>query len=69
MKLLDTGHALFRPFWIRLGIVTFAFAWAAFEASMGETVWALVFGAIASYCAWTLLFSYRTSREKDARDG
>ncbi len=69
MKILDTHHPFFRPFAVRLGIVVFAFAWAAFEASLGETLWALAFGCIASYCAWVLLFSYRKPPARDGNDG
>lgn len=69
MRILDTGHAFFRPLWVRLGIVFFAFAWAALEVSLGEIAWALVFGCIASYCAWTLLLGYREPPAGDGKDG
>lgn len=69
MRLLDTGHDFFRPLWVRLAIVAVAFAWALFEASLGETVWALVFGGIASYCAWALLIGYRRPSAGERKDG
>lgn len=69
MKLLDTDHAFFRPLPVRLGIVLFAFAWAAFEALLGETVWALAFFCIALYCAWALLLGYRKPSAGERKDG
>lgn len=62
MKILDADHPAFRPLWVRLGIVVSALAWAAFEASQGEAVWALLFGAIGLYGAWALLIAYRPGR-------
>lgn len=69
MKIPDTDHAFLRPLPVRLAIVIFAFAWAAFEAWLGETVWALVFGCIAAYCAWALLPGFRKARARERNDG
>jgi hypothetical protein len=69
MRILETDHPFFRPLWVRVAIVVVAFAWAAFEFSHGEDVWALVFGAIGSYCAWALLISYSKPEEKDGQNG
>ncbi|GAA4531871.1 hypothetical protein GCM10023174_23980 [Chelativorans composti] len=69
MRILETEHPFFRPLWVRAAIVLVAFAWAAFEFSYGEVVWALVFGAIGSYCCWVLLISYRKPEGKDGQNG
>ncbi len=53
MRLFDMDHDWFRPLWVRLAIVALAAGWAAFEFSMGETVWAGIFGAIALYALWS----------------
>jgi O-antigen/teichoic acid export membrane protein len=69
MKILDAEHPFLRPLWVRIGIVIVTFAWAVLEASLGETMWALVFGAIGSYCAWALLLGYKAPIGKDGTDG
>lgn len=69
MKILDAGHPFYRPLWRRVAIVAVCFGWAAFEYSMGESVWALLFGAIGLYCAWALLVAYRPGEEGNGTDG
>ncbi|EXL03204.1 hypothetical protein [Aquamicrobium defluvii] len=59
MKILDAAHPFYRPLWRRIAIVALSFAWAAFELSNGETIWAMVFGAIGLYCGWALLVAYK----------
>ncbi len=59
MKILDAAHPFYRPLWRRVAIVAVAFAWAAFELSNGEAIWASVFGVIGLYCGWALLVAYR----------
>ena len=65
MRILETDHPFFRPLWVRVAIVLAIFPWAMFEFSNGEDLWALIFGAIGSYCAWMLLIKYRMPRDGD----
>lgn len=69
MRLLDTSHPFFRPLWRRAAIVALCFAWALFELSMGEALWALAFCAIGAYCAWALLVAYSPGEGKRADEG
>lgn len=47
MKLLDTDHPFFRPFWIRAATFGVTLAWALFELWSGAFLWACVVGALA----------------------
>ena len=69
MKLLDASHPFFNPLWRRIAVVVFALGWAAFEYSLGETVWALFFGAIGLYCAWALLLAYEPAKDEQGKEG
>ncbi len=69
MKLIDTTHPFFRPRWIRVLIVAFCLAWASFEVSIGQPLWALLSGAIGAYCAWVLLITYTPDPPEDDTDG
>lgn len=64
MKLFDMDHAWFRPLWVRILIIAVAAGWAAFEASMGETVWAVIFGAIAAYGVWSFFIDPEARRKR-----
>ncbi len=58
MKLIDPAHPFYRPLWVRLLIVVFAFGWALVELANGAIFWAALFAAIGAYAAWVLLFSW-----------
>ena len=60
MKLLDASHPFFNPLWRRIAVVVFA---------LGETVWALFFGAIGLYCAWALLLAYEPAKDEQGKEG
>lgn len=69
MKLLDPGHAFFRPLWRRAAIVAACLGWALFELSLGETLWALAFGAVGAYCGWVLILAYKPPEEEHDGNG
>lgn len=68
----DRDSPFLRPLWRRIALVAFCLVWASWELWNGETMWAMIVGAIAAYAAWTFLIDYdRTSgkgSKKDAGD-
>jgi hypothetical protein len=52
---LDPDHPMFRRAWVRWATTLVPLAWAAFELSMGNTLWALMFGAAGAYAGWKLI--------------
>ncbi len=65
MKFLDTNHPMFRPLWVRALIVGGTAIWALFEVSLGNLLWALIFGALAAYAGWGLFVTYDPDRKGD----
>ncbi|MBF9044295.1 hypothetical protein HKCCE4037_13210 [Rhodobacterales bacterium HKCCE4037] len=59
MKLLDASHPFFRPAWRRYAIVAACFAWATFEMSQDNDIWAYLFAGIGGYLAYNLIFTFR----------
>ena len=57
--MLDASHPSFRPLWVRIVVTLVACGWAAFEASDGAYVWALLFGAAGVWCIYALLLTYK----------
>lgn len=52
MKFFDLQHAFFNPLWRRLATVAVAGGWALFELATGSPGWAILFGALAIWCAY-----------------
>ena len=63
MKLLDTDHPFFRPLWIRVATVALAAGWGLFELASGQTMWAVIFLALASYAAWGFFVAFNPREE------
>lgn len=53
--MLDPDEPFFRPVWRRYAVVLVSLGWAVFEASNGNTLWALFFAGIGIYTAWVFL--------------
>ena len=51
-KLLDLRHPFFAPLWKRVVTVVVIGGWTMFELSTGKIAWAMIFGALAAYCAY-----------------
>ena len=57
MRFLDPDHPFFRPRWRRYVTVAVPAIWAGVElAFIGSALWAGIFGALAIYAAWALLW-------------
>jgi hypothetical protein len=50
-RLRDVQLPFFIPLWRRVVLVAACFGWALFEWSMGNPLWAALFGAIGAYIA------------------
>ncbi len=48
-----------RPLWIRIAVVALPAAWAIFEFSNGQAVWGTLFGGVAAWGAYTLLYDFK----------
>lgn len=48
----DVQSPIFRPVWRRVVVVALTIVWTLFEMSNGAYVWALIFGAAASYLTY-----------------
>lgn len=66
--MLNIRHPAFRPLWRRLLIVGLAGGWAMFEFVMGNQLWALLFGAIAAYCAYEFLVVFDPANYEESDD-
>ena len=65
MKLCDFNHPFFAPVWRRVAIVAACFAWAGFENSQGEPVWAMLFFVIGAYCLYGFFLDKNTRYAPD----
>jgi hypothetical protein len=61
----DADHPFFRPLWRRIAIVAFCAAWAAWEYSNGQTMWATIAAGMAAYGAWVFLVTYKAPAEPE----
>jgi hypothetical protein len=53
-----------KPLWVRLLFVILPAIWAGVEALYGQQMWALLFGAVAAWGAWTLLIKHEDGAPK-----
>lgn len=61
--LIDPDHPFFKAAWRRYAVVAAPFAWASFEVSLGNTLWAYLFAGIGGYLAWNLLLKRRGKKD------
>ncbi len=54
-KFLDANHPMFRRAWVRWFTAGAPLGWAGFELYLGNSFWALLFGAAGAYAAWVLI--------------
>lgn len=62
---LKIRHPFFRPRWRRVVTVVLPAAWAVFELSQGNVIWAAVFGAAALWCVYELFIAFDPENFKD----
>ncbi|MEJ6387941.1 hypothetical protein [Gymnodinialimonas ulvae] len=58
MKLIDPTHPFYKPAWRRYLIVIVCFAWATFEMSQGNSIWAYLFAGVGGFLAYHLIFAF-----------
>jgi len=49
---------IFVPIWRRVALVAFTGLWAVLELSLGQPLWALVFGGVALYLAHQFFIAF-----------
>ena len=64
-RLFDFNHPFFRPLWLRILIVAVCLFWAMFEASTGQMMWAILFGAIGLYAAYGFFVTFNPREPED----
>ena len=63
--MFNLHHPIFLPLWRRVLVTAGTAGWAGLELSMGNTVWALLFGAIAAYCACEFFIAFDPANYED----
>ncbi|OJF94375.1 hypothetical protein [Pararhizobium antarcticum] len=59
IKLIDPDHPFYRPLWIRLLIIALCGFWTAVEFRNNENTWGMIFLAVTTYTACTLLIFFK----------
>ena len=65
--LFNLRHPFFLPLWRRGLTVALSAGWALIELSSGSPGWAIMFGAVAAFCAYEffIVFDPEEYKEKD----
>jgi hypothetical protein len=64
MKLFDLKNPFFKPLWIRILVTAVTLGWSVFEFLTNDPFWAILFGAVAIWCAYSFFFSDIDSSER-----
>jgi len=67
-KLFDLRHPFFAPRATRVVTVAVAGGWGLFELSTGNVGWAVLFGAVAAYCAYEFFVVFDPANHKKPDD-
>lgn len=65
MKFIDVRHPFFNPLWRRVATVGVTGIWALFELLTGSVGWAILFGAIAAWCAYEFFVTWQPQPKED----
>jgi hypothetical protein len=65
---LDVQSPIFRPLWLRVGIVVSCLGWAVIELSSGAVFWAALFGAAGLYLAYQFLVAFNPPDPEKTED-
>ncbi len=65
MTLLNLHHPFFRPLLPRLVTVAAVAGWALVELVTGSPGWAMMFGAVAAWCAYQFFLVFDPKNYKD----
>lgn len=61
----DIQHPFFNPLWRRIAVTTVCALWGLYEWSQDAQIWAILFGAIAVYCAHQFFWAWQPSSLDD----
>lgn len=57
-RFLDPDHPMFRPVWVRAGLVALCLGWTLVEFSLGNLLWAALFAGIGFYLIWAFFIAW-----------
>ena len=57
-KFFDLRHPFFNPLWRRVLTVAVSGGWAVVELVSGSPGWAIMFGAVAAWCAYEFFVNW-----------
>jgi hypothetical protein len=57
MKFLDLDHPALKPLPVRILVTLITFGWGLFEFFTGAPFWAVLFLAMAAWCAYSFFLS------------
>lgn len=49
---------MFRPVWVRAGLVALCLGWTLVEFSLGNLLWAALFAGIGFYLIWAFFIAW-----------
>ncbi|MCH2094940.1 MAG: hypothetical protein MK160_07450 [Rhodobacteraceae bacterium] len=58
-------HPIMRPLWRRLALTALSIGWSVMELTLGNFLWAAVFGVIAFYCVIEFFVRFDPQNYKD----
>lgn len=58
-SMIDTDHPWFNPLWRRIAVTVFCLGMAGWDLWNGNTLWAMLFGALGLYCVWALILRFQ----------
>ncbi|RMF39918.1 MAG: hypothetical protein D6754_04470 [Alphaproteobacteria bacterium] len=64
-SLFDLDHPFFRPLWRRIAVTALVGGWAVLELVTGSPFWAVIFGALAFWCARSFFGPGSAERYRD----
>ena len=63
MNFFDLRHPFFNPLWRRVLTVAFSGGWAIVEFVSGSPGWAMLFAALALWCAYEFFVNWQPQDE------
>lgn len=64
--MFDLNVSFFRPLWRRLLVVGSTLGWSLVELNTGSPGWAIMFGAVGAYAAWSFFINFKPVEEDQA---
>lgn len=61
----ESDREFFKPLWRRIAVTLFCAAWAGWEWSRSENLWATMLGVATAYCIWTYFITFDADKKAD----